>query len=327
MDIIVFSDNKKIGTCFTTVEKSKDYRVSYYPAADLKKIFKKQEEDSLIYIDLGAYEESERDKLLKYLAKQNVVHYGLIDPKGAVKRIAEQFHNGASDYISKEEFKEGINAKRIKQVLDFKIPEETQIQEELNETATERNYILTGNDWTGIEAGREYTFCFMYIDLDNQRELVKKFGDTHIKRIIKNFQTHINKLISPINGKIWMWDEMGGLILFPFNGKNCEAILTCFRLMLDRAIMCVEGFSFNMLISYRIVLHIGNTLYETRGHTGKIISETVNSIFHLGQQFAKPGLLYLTPEIYEYLPKEMEDYFTAAGEFEDREIFRMKKLL
>ncbi|MBP7583491.1 MAG: hypothetical protein KBA61_05635, partial [Spirochaetes bacterium] len=32
--------------------------------------------------------------------------------------------------------------------------------------------------------------------------------------------------------------------------------------------------------------HVGNTVYRVRGDTGSIISDSINSIFHLGQKYA-----------------------------------------
>ena len=76
---------------------------------------------------------------------------------------------------------------------------------------------------------------------------------------------------------MWIWNNFEGLILFPFNGKTCDAILACFRMILYRKMTCVEKLSFNTLFSFRIALHIGSTVYERRGNTKNIISNSAEN--------------------------------------------------
>ena len=120
--------------------------------------------------------------------------------------------------------------------------------------------------------------------------------------------------------------DSGLVVLFPFDGKRCSAILTCFRMMLDRNIISAEDISFNALISYRIALHIGNTVYRKRGDTGGIISDSINSIFHLGQKYAESGNFYITQDAFSFIPKGLSDYFVPAGIYEGRRIMQMRTI-
>jgi len=94
--------------------------------------------------------------------------------------------------------------------------------------------------------------------------------------------------------------------------------------MLDRNIISAEDIGFNIPLSYRISLHIGNTVYKNRGDTGHIVSDTINSVFHIGQKYAGPGGFYVTQEIFPFIPKGLDAYFIPAGVFEGREIRRMR---
>lgn len=122
-----------------------------------------------------------------------------------------------------------------------------------------------------------------------------------------------------------MWSEYGGLVLFPFDGKNCDAVLTAYRMCLNRTIISAEEFDFDTLLSYRIALHIGNTLYRPRGKTGSIIADSVNFIFHLGHQFAQPGEFCLTSTVFPYVPKGLESSFVDSGVFEGYRVYRMRR--
>ncbi|MCP4132230.1 MAG: hypothetical protein GY754_14760 [bacterium] len=338
MNIILFSDNKNIPKCFTAIEKAKGFTLEYFPLSELKKQLKKPEPRSFIYVDISNNTAADIAKTAKFLAKQKGLCFGLIDSKGAVSDTAELFFNGASDYIGKGLFKEGIPVKRLKQAIDFKLPEAgsppaaDKIEETIQKTAAKKNaskanYILTGNSWKEIKPGKEYTFCFMFVELDNQAYIKKHLSGALLNDFTSAFHDILEETVAPINGQVWMWMDFCGLILLPFDGKKCDAIQTGFKLMLDRKIISFEDYPFNTLLSYRIALHIGNTLYKNRGNTGTIVSDSINSVFHLGQKYAKPNTFSLTEDVVEFIPEGLEEWFMPDAKFEGRNIIKMKGVL
>ena len=322
MNIYIFSDNKNIEKVFPALKKNSDLSLAVHPSGDLKTKLKTIEKGAFIYLDISKFEEPERKRLLKLLQKQEFNNAGIIDPKGAIKDPVLLFFDGFSDYIGKDLFKSGISLKRLQMALSFN---EIELPEELISTIDKSNYILTDNSWKEIKAGKEYTFCFMFIELDNKKELRSIYGSEQINQFVDIFREHVQEKIEDINGRIWMWHDFGGLILFPFDGKNCNAIFTSLELILNRNIISAEIFDIDIFISYRIALHIGNTVYKKRGDTGKIVSDSINSIFHLGQKYAEPGALYLTKDVSEYIPKNLMKLFIPAGDYEGREIIRMRR--
>ncbi len=320
MQILVFSDNKGINKPFGKLIKSKDITVHFFSPSEIKKILKNTEHGSILYVDVSDMSTDERTKTMKYLAKLENYRYGIIDRKNVIHDIAELFHNNACDYMGKELLKEEIAPKRIKTIetyRDILLPEEEQ-------NPAISNYILSGNNWNAIKTGQEYTFCMMFIELDNQKGLMKSMGASHIEKTIASFRKYLEKYFSPLQGQIWMWMDFGGLILFPFNGEKCDAILASFRMILNRHIICIEDIDINTVLSFKIALNIGNTVYRKKGDTGNIISDSINSIFHLGQKYTPPGNFYLTREVFEYAPAGLKKMFLDAGEYEGREILRMR---
>ncbi|MFC1671112.1 hypothetical protein ACFL20_12045 [Spirochaetota bacterium] len=326
MEILVFSNNKNIDKSFTGIKRSKDHSICYFSCSDLNKEVKKAAKGSLLYFDISGQTPANIKKALNSLSKLKEYRYGVIDSKGALKDVAELFQDGAVDYIGKELIKTGIPAKRLQKVLRFRSDDFGGNDSEEGDASARKDYILTGNDWKGIRSGKEYTFCFMFIELDNKKE-IKASGPKKTQEFMQNFHDVIEDWVYDINGKIWMWMDFGGLILIPFDGKKCEAILSCFRLMIARKIISFEDFDNNMLLNFRIALHIGNTIYKERGDTGSIVSDSINSIFHLGQKFAEPGTFNLTEDIVKFIPKELYNYFSIFAEYEGRNIYKMKKLL
>lgn len=321
MDIVIFSDSKKIDDLFSRI-KTKQYSFHYFPLSELRKTIKNTQSGALLYIDVTHLEEPERGKTLKFLSKLKDYHYGIIDPRGSVHDIAEQFHNGACDYIGRELFKEGFSQSRLKKVIEL-VTRDAAAGVKTEGDVPASKYILSGNNWDEIKPGNEYTFCFMFVELDNQKELVKKFGAAHIDSFLKSFQDLLERIVSPINGRIWMSLDFGALILIPFDGKKCDAILTSFRFIMARKIISIEEYDSKTLLSYRIALHLGNTIYKSRGETGTIISDSINSVFHLGQKFTEPGNFYLTKEISSFIPHGLKKWFVPVGKYEGRDIIRM----
>jgi len=324
MEISVFSDTQNIASCFSAPEKSKGFTVKYFPMSGLKPKSLSLPLESVVYADFSGMAQPAVKKNISALASLNRV-FGILDPRGSFDDPASFFHAGASDYAGKALCKSGIDSARIKKIYEFgkrnlELPAE-------EEPPIKFTCPVSGNDWKKITSGKEYTFCLMYIELDEQKEIKKRFPGAAIEEFTRRFLAFVEDSVSEINGKVWMWADLGGLILLPFDGQNCPAIFKGFNLMLNRRIMSFENFDYDMLFSYRIAIHIGSTVYQSRGDTGKIVSDSVNSIHHLKQNFAEPGNMYITEDVQRFIPAGFEDFFLKAGTYEGREIYRLRQLL
>ncbi len=321
MEIHIYSNSRAIEKAFAGVKKAKDIVLRYQPASQLKKSAKNAPKNSLIYADISSFPKAEAAQVLKSLSKLEDQLTGIIDPKGSIADVAGLFHDGAADYLGADCLKNGLTAKRLARILEFK-----KIEKDDSAELARKNYIPSGGGWKNIRAGQEYTFCFMMVELDNKADL-KALPVEDFNRITRAFHAYLEDTVSPLDGKIWMWMDFGGLILFPFDGKKVHAIDAAFRLMVGRRLMSAEIVHLDIALSFRIAMHIGNTVYKTRGDTGTIISDSINSVFHLGQKFAEPGGFYLTNDIFIYAPSGIMNIFVPAGEYEGRSILRMKRIL
>lgn len=322
MKIFIFSNTKNIEKSFTAAVKGKKHELQVSPAGELKKKAKSVPGGSLIYADLASFSKTEAPQVIKLLAKLEGPLYGLIDPKGTVSDIADLFHSGASDYLGAASLKKGVDQKRLDQIMSFK-----QIcGDDESLKALKKDYIISGNDWKNIKQGKEYTFYFMLVDMDNKNSL-KGLAPEQFSDITNTFRQYVENIVAPMNGHIWMWMDFGGLVLFPFDGKKCHIIEAALRLMVNRKLMSAEAIQYDINISYRIAMHVGNTVYKSKGETGEIVSDSINSVFHLGQKYAEPGSFVLTNDIFMMIPSGLMNYYVPAGEYEGRNIFRMKRLM
>jgi hypothetical protein len=321
MQIVVFSDNKSIEKCFDSLNKSKAHTLDFYPVSDLKRRIKNSRNGAFIYVDVSRLEQEDRTRILKYLSRLYGFKYGIIDERGVIEDSASLFHLGAADYVCKNILKSGITHLRIKKAATFRA---VRVKEPTAQLSKRMKYIPSGRDWRGIKSGQEYTFTLMYIELDDKAKLKDSLSDHQLIYVTKRFKSFVQRAVAPLGGRLWIWNDFGGLVLFPYDGKSCEPIITCFRLMLSRTIFSVEELGYNKLYSYRIALHIGNTVYKSKGSTGTIVSSSINEIFHMGKKHVQPGNFFLTNEVYKYVPERMKKCFVPAGSFEEWDVMKMK---
>ncbi len=327
MRIIVFSDNKNAQEWFSKIEKSKSFTLEIAPVNNLKKGISCIKREDLVYADFTGMTDAAIKKNIRILSSSERI-FGIIMSRENHVDPAYFFHEGASDFAGKSIIKDCMTPQRIKNVFDYgsqffiesQSETETTDQKALEEM---QGYELSGSDWTSVKSGNDYIFTFMMIELDNKSDIKKRFLGKSVEIFSRELHDFLEKTFSPVGGRIWMWNDMTALFLFPFDGKKCPAIFTAFELLLNRKITSFEEFDYDILLSYKISFHIGSTTYHDRGQTGKIISDSINSIYHLSSNYAKSGSINLTENVLKYRPEEFTDKFPEYGEYEGRKIYRM----
>ena len=323
MVVFVFTDSATVKNRLGQIDRAKKYELSVLPGQDARKVLKESPCPTMAYVDFSHLENGDGLKLARYLGSLESVRFAVLDPQGSVEDIGALFHAGAVDYLGKSQLRDEIPTKRVDAALGY-YPFEAEVVDGTEGARSKAAWRPSGSDWEGIRSGEEYTFCFLFVELDLIDEWKRKSGRDHLDSVIEKFQSHIESVVGSLNGRVWMWTEYGGLVLFPFDGKSCDAILSCFRLVLNRDIISAEIYSYNTLISYRMALHIGNTTYRAKGKTGTIVSESLNFLFHLFKHFAEPANFYLTEPVLQFLPSGLADCFVDAGSFEGTSMFRMR---
>ena len=323
MDVAVFSSTRPLLENLTSLETTRLFSYTTHDPRELENWLPGTSVRTLVYLDASQYAEKEVARILQAAEGAENIRFGILDHLGTVEDPAGFFHMGAVDYIGNKLLGQGVDEQRIAEAIDWCCFEEEE-SEVPAVPVIDTAWNPSGPDWKDIRSGREYTFCFMFVEIDLLDEWKQKSGRRHLDEVKATFQKHIQHFAERLSGRIWMWMDLGGLILFPFDGTRCDVILGGIRLVLNRTIISAEEYQYHADISYRIALHIGNTLYRRRGNTGSIVSDSVNFLFHLGRQFAEPGNFYLTEPIKRFIPEGLEDCFTSAGIFEDVPVSRMR---
>lgn len=312
MRVIIFSE-KDLSAKFG---KGKDYSIEFSTSSDINGVI--DSDQALVYIDLSIWDKSERCKELKKILKKSNVRVGLLDYENEIDDPANLFHMGCVDYINRNLFDEKLKAKRYGLALSLNPFEEVQTVASENKEST----IFSGHDWSNVKEGKEYLFGFLFVELDdvpNLRNTLGRSGCTQYSNDFKNFLSHY---FEPWEGYLWIWNDFGGVILFPYDGKNFYALEAGMELTLNHDYVRFSSMQRNS--TFRIAAHLGKTKFHSRGATGEIVSDSVNSLFHLGHHYDKKGAFHLTEDVYPFIPDSLKSFFLPAGEFEGRKIYKLK---
>ncbi len=326
IEVLIYSDDQDVQDLFRGISRSKSYQVSFNPRTELFDTGACKADGVVIYFDIGGYTAAKALRDCKRLAKSGC-SWALIDPQGIIEDPAELFHLGACDYLPPNLLSEGIRAARLHRVVEYQ--GDVSPPENMRDTTEEEllpngsKIIPSGEDWTKLKTGKEYSFFFLYIELVPGKEWRVDAGNKHRKEMQEKFEKTILHRVAPQQGTIWMWNEWGGLVLFPYAKNNSHPIITATRLALGRPLISIEDMKVDTLIDYRLALHAGNTVYNSRGETGTLISDEINFIFHLGKKRIEKNILYLTGSAFPRVPERMRHLFEEEESFEGRRIFRM----
>jgi hypothetical protein len=323
VEIVLFTDRPGIEKKFDPLKRSKKYTLICHPRSDLRRVVRDLGRGAFLYIDLSGLKKEEGDRILRYTSRLKGFRYGIIDSEGTVHDVAALLHSGASDYVNGKVMGQKIDSRRIEKAVKLH-PLESPKPGKKVKTAGGRMYIPSGADWSVVRSGQEYTFGMMYIELDDQPELKNKHSDSQISVLMGAFKRFIDRSIAPLKGRIWIWNDFGGLVLFPFDGRHCDAPVICLRLMLSKRMFSVEESMIDRMFSYRIAFHLGNTVFKNKGETGTIISTSINTIYHLGQKYLPPGQLYISEDALHFAPEKLRQFFVPVGNYEGHNVLRMK---
>jgi len=323
--VIVFSDNRRLRDSFRPRGSGKSTgSLSFAGWKDFRRLVPALREPTLCYLDLAGLTPRKLAGCLRLLGSNPQIGYGLIDAGRKLSDPARAFHDGAVDYLDRPVLRQGVDGRRLARVWAYSRRAQPLTPAMGPQSAASRTvYVPSGSDWSQVSPGNEYTFYLLFIELDGKEEMERKYGMRDLSIALSSFRSYIEGSVRPSQGRLWIWTSFGGLILFPFDGRECPALSGLFRLMLFRHLYDIEESKFPNFLSYRLVMHLGNLVYSDR-NVGSVVSDGLNTVFHLGQQFARPGGFYLTEEVFRFGPQALKPFFLEAGEFEGLKVFRMR---
>jgi hypothetical protein len=319
VDVLLFSDNPKLRLAF---KARGAFRLRPLGWKDFRREIAAPTVPTLCYLDLATLPAGQLAGCLRLIRARPQLSYGLVDRRGQQPDVARLFQEGAADYVDREALAAGVTAKRLLRVVAFLRTRRSEVPVGLPGVVGGR-LLPSGTDWSEVTPEREYTFCLLFIELDGREEMEKKYGVKNLGIALASFRSYLENAVKPAQGRLWIWTGFGGIVLFPFSGADCPALGCLFRLVLFRHLYDVEESQFPNFLSYRLAMMIGNLTY-TQANVGSVVSDSLNSVFHLGQEFSKPGQFCLTDDVLRFGHPALKEYFLEAGNFEGRRILRMR---
>ena len=296
--------------------------VEIRPLKELKKALPSLEMAPLVYLDVQSLAEKERSRLLALIAANPKVRFSVLDPTGGVEDVASLFHCGAVDYIGKRMAVKSPPVRRRSAPLVYARRVgagngQTALPDLPLDTKAEMN-----DGWAKIRPGREHSFAFLFIEVDETDALKRRYEPENIAGAMVTFREFIERIVRQHGGRLWMWSRFGGLALFPLYERAPFALICGLRILLSSVFYDHEKSLLPRRLSFHMALSVGTTVYKD-GDTGKIVSDAVNSIFHLGRRFTGPGQFVITADAHELAPPQLRGFFPAAGSYEGQRIHRM----
>ncbi|GHV85746.1 hypothetical protein AGMMS50230_13540 [Spirochaetia bacterium] len=300
------------------------------------------------YLDISGLTAADAKKALTQLKKRcKNGPWGIIDPKGMVKDPAGCFFEGASDYLGPAALK-SVTPQRLQSAVSWRSALSRTLPPETAGTAAKTaglDAAGSGMDaaglpktgiklpvgkfpgWKNIPVGKTMPFYLLYCSLQGKTALNSRFGEAAYTQLHQRLLAHLYQHFQEAEGLIWMDSGKDCLFLLPAKAKSAEtAVKACIRLLVSAPLAALETLNLTIPVNFIFALHYGQAAYKPPGKTGTVVSDAVNFIFHLGAKKAELGRLTISGELPDdTVPKELEDCFVSAGEYEGRKIWHTKK--
>ena len=322
MRILVFGRNRAQRS--RTSKASRRFALEKHALGELPEMIPTLRDGTLVYIDLTGVGPLQREKILTIIPDNPRILFGILDPTGVVHDVAALFHAGAVDYLGKNTRGGRLSATRVSRVLSYADggPQEEEVTDEALSVRPASQVDVTDDAWSKIRSGREYEFAILFVEVDGSEELKKRHEPENLSGAMESFRSYVERIASQHGGRTWMWSQFGGLVLFPLRKGDSSAPLCGLRMMLWRIFYDVEESLLPGHLSFHLALSTGTTVYRQRD-TGEIISEGINSVFHLGKRYTRPAQFFISNDAMSLVPLKLRFLCVPVGSYEGKRIFRM----
>lgn len=314
MRILLFTDSRKGISAFGTLGRSRTHCLELHDRSELRRLLRTDLSDAFLYLDISGLTLASARSRMKNLNDAAPGRFGIVDPADLLKDPAEVFHKGGVDYLGKRALSGQFSASRLTRVLEA--ARGGIFQPGVSTAVSPVGIIPSGADWSDVEYGNEYTFQMLYVGIDDAPEIARKSSESLLQNLRRSFQSLLERSFAGADGRIWVWKEYDGVVLFPFDGSRLTALIPAARLFLNSVLINMEHFSGMPTVSWRMGLHVGNTTYRAPGETSAIVSEALNFVFHLGERALASGEFAVTAPALAFASEKIRTHIQTDTQFE-----------
>lgn len=315
---LVYSDDGRARTWFQRLASAKDYEVQWFPNEEWIHAVSFAAETDLVWIEVGDWKDPARRKALDTLKTWPAGTWAVLDPAGPDPDPAQWFLAGAADWLGPGLLTGPLPLSRLRQ------PFERRAENQCEDTASSPAagpVLATGPfHWDRVVEGQTYPFYFLLVAADQLPTLKKRLGDSRYQAWRRDWAAWWSAQAQTHGGRLWMDGDGVLLLLFPRTEDQCPAFELGLRFLLQQKRLSFEQFNLELDFSARLALLAGETPWTPLGQTGQVVSDAVNSVFHLGLK-ATPGASFcFDANLGHLVPLGLEDLVKDQGLFEGRPI-------
>ena len=287
-----------------------------------------------VYLDISGLSPAELKNALGALKKIRAASFwGIIDPNGDAEDPALFFFEGGRDYIGPALVKKGLKKKRFYAAekacghsphlppVAFNTAEKEKRACFTEKRALRGEAVLPDGKfegWKSLHADTVSPFFFLFVSVSEKSGLRTKVGESVFSAAKDRLRNVLQQAFNEAGALLWMETDSNSIFLVPPRAHNARAAVEAsLKMILNSRLIGIEKLGLLFPLDFTIALHYGESVFRAPGKTGKLVSESVNYIFHLGTKRAEAGRLTISDKIpEEALPGGLLDLFNPAGVFE-----------
>ncbi|MFP4510503.1 MAG: hypothetical protein ACLFNQ_10260 [Spirochaetaceae bacterium] len=352
MRIVIFAADESVHDIFTPLQRSSGVALEYMHHDDIRTWVKSGHSADMMYLDARELSARDLGRLVKRLVQSDSGALAVFDVDNEVEDIGSLFFEGICDYLGSVFCDRGLRKQRVESALRLhhrmhhsaQTPQTSSLrtpparaQHSWNGRETPKDFpsearaiprlIPSHTDWSLIQSGEEYTFGLLYVGIDLADSVRKDTRPELVRDSLSAFQAALREVISPFNGMLWFWKDTAGVVLFPFDGTNSDAVTGTIKVYLHGMFWQAENRTNYLTEQYRLALHVGNVVFEDGARRETLVSDTINYLFHLGSMHTEPGSFIATEPILSRCPEGFRHCFVASDSFKGVKTWRMRRIL
>jgi class 3 adenylate cyclase len=208
----------------------------------------------------------------------------------------------------------------IKQILQEMSESGYQYNRELNKFVIVEKKIKR-TDWGFLEDGNFYDFCFVSVDICGNTKLVRKYDANLIQNTYLELMKSISEIILRRDGRIWVWEGDGGLLVFHLKDFVNQAIYSSIEILSTMPAFNATKNYIDDDLQIRIGINAGKTEYKKDNRT--IQSDAIKEVKIIEKSYTSPMTISITPQTYQYIDSIIKRYLVKKT-IQDKTIYQLK---
>jgi len=144
------------------------------------------------------------------------------------------------------------------------------------------------------------------IDICRNTKLVRKYDQELIRQTYINFKQYIKNIIEAYNGRIWIWEGDGGLVVFHIKDFINQAILSAIKILSNIPVFNLTLNALDDDLQIRIAMNSGTTEFKKDIMT--IDSDTIIEVKKIEKDHTSPMTISVSKHTYQHINLNIRKY-------------------